>query len=114
MLHCQAIQCCLLLMKKLVKLMHNERVQRPSVQENPVLNAWYPILNSQNAYQAFRTETIPVWREIGMGFSRMSGEATNAGKENSLRIMNGTFPISHEWLSRRDEIKIPHERRSRE
>ena len=59
-------------------------------------------------------EPIPVWREIGTGFSRMSGEATNAGKENSSRITNGTFPISHEWLSRHDEIKIPHERRSRE
>ena len=32
----------------------------------------------------YGNETIPVWREIGMGFSRMSGEATNAGKENSL------------------------------
>ena len=62
----------------------------------------------------YGNETIPVWREIGMGFSRMSGEATNAGRKNSLRITNGTFPISHEWLSRRDEIKIPHERRSRE
>ena len=63
---------------------------------------------------SYSNKPIPVWREIGMGFSRMSGEATNAGKENSLRIINGTFPISHEWLSRRDEIKIPHERRSRE
>ena len=59
-------------------------------------------------------EPIPVWREIGTGFSHMSGEATNVGKTNSSWITNGTFPISHEWLSRRDEIEIPHERRSRE
>ena len=39
----------------------------------------------------------------------MSGEATNTGKKNSLRITNGTFQIPHEWRSRRDEIKIPHE-----
>ena len=25
-------------------------------------------------------ELLPVWREIGMGFSLMSGEATNEGK----------------------------------
>ena len=49
-----------------------------------------------------------------MGFSHMSGEATNVGKRNSSRITNGTFPIFYEWLSRRDEIIIPHERRSRE
>ena len=61
-----------------------------------------------------RIEPIPVWREIGTGFSHMSGEATNVGKRNSSRITNGTFPIFHEWLSRRDEIIIPHERRSRE
>ena len=45
-----------------------------------------------------------------MGFSLMSGEATNEGKTDSSRVTNGTFPIPHEWLSRRDEIKIPHER----
>ena len=44
----------------------------------------------------------------------MSGEATNVGKRNSSQITNGTLPIFHEWLSRRDEIKIPHERQSRE
>ena len=60
------------------------------------------------------SDPLPVWREIGMGFSLMSGEATNEGKTNSSRVTNGTFPIPHEWLSRRDEIKIPHERRSRE
>ena len=49
-----------------------------------------------------------------MGFSRMSGEATNTGKPNSSRVTNGTFPLPHEWLSRRDEIKIPHEWQSRE
>ena len=59
-------------------------------------------------------EPVPVWREIGTGFSHMSGEATNVGKRNSSQITNGTFPIVHEWLSRRDEIIIPHERRSRE
>ena len=59
-------------------------------------------------------EPIPVWREIGMGYSHMSGEATNMGIENSSWVTNGTFPIPQEWLSRRDEIKIPHERRSRE
>ena len=26
-------------------------------------------------------EPIPVWREIGMGFSHMSGKATNVGKK---------------------------------
>ena len=61
-----------------------------------------------------RIEPIPIWREIGMGYSHMSGEATNMGIENSSWVTNGTFPIPHEWLSRRDEIKIPHERRSRE
>ena len=65
-------------------------------------------INPQN------NEPIPVWREIGMGYSHMSGEATNMGIENSSWVTNGTFPIPHEWLSRRDEIKIPHERRSRE
>ena len=58
-------------------------------------------------------EPIPVWREIGMGFFRMSGEAANAEKKNSSRVTNGTFPVSHEWLSRRDETKIPHAWRSR-
>ena len=28
--------------------------------------------------------------------------------------MKGTLIFSHEWLSRRGEVKIPHERRSRE
>ena len=50
----------------------------------------------------------------GNGFSHMSGAATNMGKENSSWVTNGTFPLPQEWLSRRDEIKIPHERRSRE
>ena len=35
-------------------------------------------------------------------------------KKKSSWITNGAFPIFHEWLSRRDEIIIPHERRSRE
>ena len=56
----------------------------------------------------------PLWRELGMGLSHMSGEATNMGKWNSSWVTNGTFPLPQEWLSRRDEIKIPHERRSRE
>ena len=56
---------------------------------------------------------IPVWREIGMGFSHMSGEATNVGKKISSRITNGSILIPHKWLSRRDEIKLPHARHSR-
>ena len=28
--------------------------------------------------------------------------------------MKGTLIFSHEWLSRRGEVKIPHERQSRE
>ena len=48
-----------------------------------------------------------------MGFSHMSGEATNVGKKISSRITNGSILMPHDWLSRRDEIKIPHERRSR-
>ena len=28
-------------------------------------------------------DLLPVWREIGMGFSHMSGAATNMGKQNS-------------------------------
>ena len=60
-----------------------------------------------------RNEPIPVWREIGMGFSHMSGEATNVGKMNSSRITNGTLSIFHEWLSSPDEITMPHEWKSR-
>ena len=30
---------------------------------------------------ANKIEPIPVWRKIGMGFFRMSGEATNEGKK---------------------------------
>ena len=48
-----------------------------------------------------------------MGFSHMSGEATNVGKIISSQITNGSILMPHDWLSRRDEIKIPHERRSR-
>ena len=54
-----------------------------------------------------------VCREIGMGFSHMSGEATNVGKIISSQITNGSILMPHDWLSRRDEIKIPHARRSR-
>ena len=72
------------------------------------------IFGIENAFFCTGNEPLPVWREIGMGFSRMSGEATNTGKQNSSRVTNGTFPLPHEWLSRRDEIKIPHEWRSHE
>ena len=71
-------------------------------------------LGNSDDSQNVGIEPIPVWREIGTGFSHMSGEATNVGKRNSSQITNGTFPIFHEWLSRRDEIIIPHERQSRE
>ena len=43
----------------------------------------------------------------------MSGAATNTGKKISSQITNGSILIPHEWLSRRDEIKFPHARRSR-
>ena len=48
-------------------------------------------------------ELFLIWKELGMGFFLMSGEAANKEKK---------FP--HEWLSRNSERKFPHERRSRE
>ena len=48
-----------------------------------------------------------------MGFSHMSGKATNVEKKISSQSTNGSIFIPHEWLSRRDEIKLPHARRSR-
>ena len=44
----------------------------------------------------------------------MSREAANGGIKNSQFIIQGTLIFSQEWLSRRGEIKISHERRSRE
>ena len=77
-------------------------------------NVIWKIGDHEKLARVSASEPLPVWREIGMGFSLMSGEATNEGKTNFSQVTNGTFPIPHEWLSRRDEIKIPHERRSRE
>ena len=59
-----------------------------------------------------RIEPIPVWREIGTGFSHMSGEATNVGKIISSQITNGSILMPYDWLSRHDEIKIPHAQHS--
>ena len=50
-------------------------------------------------------ELLPVWREIGMGFFLYEWRSHEYRKKN--------FLTNHEWLSRRDEIKIPHARRSR-
>ena len=52
-----------------------------------------------------RSELLPVWREIGMGFFLYEWRSHEYRKKN--------FLTNHEWLSRRDEIKIPHARRSR-
>ena len=52
-----------------------------------------------------RIELLPVWREIGMGFFLYEWRSHEYRKKN--------FLTNHEWLSRRDEIKIPHARRSR-
>ena len=57
----------------------------------------------QNTY--IRNELLPVWREIGMGFFLYEWRSHEYRKKN--------FLTNHEWLSRRDEIKIPHARRSR-
>ena len=50
----------------------------------------------------YGNDPILVWREIGMGYSHMSGEATNMGIKNSSWVTNGTFPFSprmawHAW-----------------
>ena len=53
----------------------------------------------------YGNELLPVWREIGMGFFLYEWRSHEYRKKN--------FLTNHEWLSRRDEIKIPHARRSR-
>ena len=77
------------------------------------VNVW-DIKDFKFLHVSLGSDLLPVWRGIGMGFSHMSGEATNMGKWNSSWVTNGTFPLPQEWLSRRDEIRIPHERSSRE
>ena len=94
--------------------MFSNRTSRHILSTISVLIRWISSFSYFFHYLLIGNEPIPVWREIGMGFSRMSGEATHAGKKNSSWITNGTLPIFHEWLSRRDEVKIPHEWRSRE
>ena len=51
-----------------------------------------------------------------MKFSSPCGNVTpglerNRDGENSSFVTHVTFPLPHSWLSRCDEIKIPHERR---
>ena len=65
----------------------------------------YYLENVRHFDQAFRNELLPVWREIGMGFFLYEWRSHEYRKKN--------FLTNHEWLSRRDEIKIPHARRSR-
>ena len=49
---------------------------------------------------------ILVWRETGMVFYLMSGEATNKVK-NSSSITNGILQITHEWLTVLKETNRP-------
>ena len=50
----------------------------------------------------------------GRDNSCTSGEAASARNYKFPTSHERHFPIPHEWLSRRGEITIPHERRSRE